>query len=74
MIIRVFQGVGKFDSQALGVGNLNCPLDFCVKSLAWRTIMGDKVLEDFHGDNCAFVANWLQGKDLNKLCAILEGI
>ena len=55
-------------------GELELPPRFCVKSLAWRTIMGDKVLEDFHGNNCAFVANWLRGKDLNKLCAILEGI
>ena len=36
--------------------------------------MGDAVLEDFRGKDCAFVANWLRGKDLNKLCAILEGI
>ena len=37
LIIRVFQGVG----------NLNCTLDFHEKSLAWRAIMGDAVLEDF---------------------------
>ena len=36
--------------------------------------MGDAVLEDFRGKDCAFVANWLRGKGLNKLCAILEGI
>ena len=35
---------------------------FHVKSLAWRAIMGDAVLEDFRGKDCAFVANWLQGK------------
>ena len=34
---------------------------FRVKSLAWRAIMGDAVLEDFRGKDCAFVANWLQG-------------
>ena len=28
---------------------------------------GDAVLEDFHGKDCAFVANWLGGKGLNKL-------
>ena len=33
-----------------------------VKSLAWRPIMGDAVLEDFRGKDCAFVANWLRGK------------
>ena len=32
--------------------------------------MVDVVLEDFPGKDCAFVANWLQGKGLNKLCAI----
>ena len=62
MIIRVFQAVG----------NLNCTLDFYVKSLTWRAIMGDAVLEDFRGKDCAFVANWLRGKGLNKLCAVFE--
>ena len=36
--------------------------------------MGDTVLEDFRGKDCAFVANWLRGKGLNKLCAVFEGI
>ena len=36
--------------------------------------MGDAVLEDFRGKDCAFVANWLQGKGLNKLCGVFEGI
>ena len=31
--------------------------------------MGDAVLEDFRGKDCAFVANWL-----NKLCAVFEVI
>ena len=47
---------------------------FHVKSLAWWAIIGDEVLEDFRGKYCPFVANWLQGKGLNKLCAIFEGI
>ena len=33
---------------------------------------GDAVLEDFRGKDCAFVANWLRGKGLNKLCAVFE--
>ena len=48
---------------------------FHEKSLAWRAIMvimGDAVLEDFRGKDCAFVANWLRGKGLNKLCAVFE--
>ena len=32
-----------------------------MKSLARRAVMGDAVLEDFRGKDCAFVANWLQG-------------
>ena len=32
------------------------------------------MLEDFREKDCAFVANWLQGKGLNKLCAVFEGI
>ena len=32
---------------------------FHVKSLAWRAIMEDAVLEDFRGKDCAFVASWL---------------
>ena len=42
------------------------------KFLAWRAIRGDAVLEDFRGKDYAFVANWLRGKDLNKLCAVFE--
>ena len=34
--------------------------------------MGDAVLEDFRGKDCAFVASWLRGKGLNKLCAVFE--
>ena len=30
------------------------------------------MLEDFRGKDCAFVANWLRGKGLKKLCAIFE--
>ena len=36
--------------------------------------MGDGVLEDFRGKDCAFVASWLRGKDLKKLCAAFESI
>ena len=42
-----------------------------MKSLPWRAV-GDAVLEDFRGKDCAFVANWLRGKGLNKLCGIFE--
>ena len=34
--------------------------------------MGNAVLEDFRGKDCAFVANWLRGKGLNKLCGVFE--
>ena len=34
--------------------------------------MGDAVLEDFRGKDFAFVANWLRGKGLNKLCVVFE--
>ena len=35
--------------------------------------MADEVLEDFfRGKDCAFVASWLQGKGLNKICAVFE--
>ena len=73
IISESLSGGGEFDLHALGVGNLNCTLDF-MKSLAWRAIMEDGVLEDFRGKDCAFVANWLRGKGLNKLCAVFEGI
>ena len=45
---------------------------FHVKSLAWWAIMGNAVLEDFRGKDCAFVANWLRGKGLSKLCAVFK--
>ena len=45
-----------------------------MKSLAWRAIMGNAVLKDFCGKDCAFVANWIRGKGLKKLCAVFEGI
>ena len=35
---------------------------------------GGHGVKDFRGKDCAFVANWLQGKGLNKLCAVFEGI
>ena len=53
-------------------GGLELHPRFHVKSLAWRAIMGDAVLEDFRGKDCAFVASWLRGKGLNKLCAVFE--
>ena len=36
--------------------------------------MGDAVLEDFRGKDIffSFVANWLRGMGLNKLCAVLK--
>ena len=34
--------------------------------------MRDAVLEDFRGKDCAFLANWLRRKGLNKLCAVFE--
>ena len=49
-------GGGEFDPHRLGVGNLNCTLDFMWN--LWRGelyIMGDAVLEDFRGKDCAFV-------------------
>ena len=37
--------------------------------------MGDAgKLEDFRGKDCAFVANWVQGKGLNKLCVVFEAL
>ena len=39
---------------------------------SWRAIVGDAMLEDFRGKDCAFVASWLRGKGLNKLCAVFE--
>ena len=68
-------GGGEFDSHALVVGNLKAfelHPRLHVKSLAWRAIMGHAVLEDFRRKDCAFVANWLRGKGLNKLCPVLE--
>ena len=66
-------GRREFDYQSLpGGGEFKLHLRFHVKSLVWRAIMGNAVLEDFRGTDCAFVANWLRGKGLNKLCAVLK--
>ena len=66
-------GGREFDYQSLpGGGEFELHPQFHVKSLALRAIMGDAVLEDFRGKDCAFVANWLRGKGLNKLCAVFE--
>ena len=35
---------------------------------------GGRGVRDFRGKDCAFMANWLQGKGLNKLCAVFEGV
>ena len=67
------QGRREFDYQSVpGGGGFELHPRFHVKSLAWRAIMGDAVLEDFRGKDCAFVASWLRGKCLNKLCAVFE--
>ena len=64
-----FPGRREFDDQSLpGGGEFELHPRFHVKSLAWRAIMADAVLEDFRGQS----ANWLQGKGLNKLCAVFE--
>ena len=55
-----------------GGGEFELHPRFHVKYLAWQAIMGDAVLEDFRGKDCAFVANWLWGKGLNKLSAVFE--
>ena len=66
-IPRVFDtfavpGRREFDYQSLpGGGEFELHPRFHVKSLVWRAVMGDVVLEDFLGNDCAFVANWLQG-------------
>ena len=68
-------GRREFDYQSLQRGGeLELHARFHVKSLVWRAIMGDAVVEDFCGKDCAFVANLLQRKGLNKLCAIFQGI
>ena len=65
-------GRREFYYQSLpGGGEFELHPRFHVKSLAWRA-MGDAVLEDFRGKDCAFVANWLRGKGLNKLCGVFE--
>ena len=67
-------GRREFDDQSLpGGGEFELHPRFHVKSLAWWAIMGDAVLEDFRGKDCAFVANWLRGKGWSKLCAVFEG-
>ena len=65
-------GGGEIWSPCFRGGGFELHPRFHVKSLAWRAIMGDAVLEDFRGKDCAFVANWLRGKGLNKLCAVFE--
>ena len=68
------QGGGNLIISLPGGGEFELHPRFQVKSLAWEAIMGDAVFEDFRGKDCAFVANRLQGKGLNKLCAVFEGI
>ena len=63
----------EFDYQSLpGGGEFELHSRLRVKSLVWRAIMGDAVSEDFRGKDCAFVANWLRRKGLNKFCAVFE--
>ena len=71
MIIRVFQGLENLIPSFRG-GEFELHPRLHVKSWAWRAIMGKAVLEDFRGKDCASVANWLQGKGLNKICAVFE--
>ena len=68
------QGGGEFDPHALGVGDLNCILDFMENLWRGGLSWGDAVLEDFRGKDSVFVASWLRGKGLNKLCAVFVKI
>ena len=72
LIIRVFQvgGGGGIWSPCIRGREFELHPRLHVKSLVWRAIMGGAVLEDFCGKDCSFVANLLQGKGLNKLCAV----
>ena len=57
-----FPGDREFDPPALGGGGkFELHPRVHMKSLARRAVMGDALLEDFRGKDCAFVANWLQG-------------
>ena len=67
-------GGGEFDPRVTGVGNLNCTHDFMWNLLRGGLSWGTRCWGDFRGKDCAFVANWLRGKGLNKLCAVFEGI
>ena len=65
-------GRREFDYQSLPRGGeFELHPRFHVKYWAWRAT-GDAVLEDFRGKDCAFVANWLRGKGLNKLSGVSE--
>ena len=68
------RGGGNLTISLPGGGEFELHPRFQVKSLARQAIMGDAVFEDFRGKDCTFVANRLQGKGLNKLCAVFEGI
>ena len=68
--------VGKFYPHAKG-GEFESYPRFHVKSLGafhctWWAIMADTVLEDFRGRDCAFVANWLQGKSETSFVPYLK--
>ena len=54
-------GGREFDPHALAGGEFELHPRVHMKTLARRAVMGDAVLEDFRGKDCAFVANWLQG-------------
>ena len=54
-------GRREFDYQSPpGGGEFELHPQFHVKSVAWGAVVGDVVLEDFHGKDCAFEANWLR--------------
>ena len=67
-------GRREFDYQSHpGGGEFELQPRFHVKALAWRAPgASPAVLEDFRGKDCAFVAIWLRGNGLNKLCAVFE--
>ena len=45
-----------------------------LSALHVANIMADAVLEGLRRKDGAFVANWLRGKGVNKLCAVFQGI
>ena len=64
---------GEFDRCLGGVGNLNRKYLVFPVLRNTHVVFSLLAMEEFRGEDCTFVSEWLMKKGLQKLCSVFEG-